>query len=371
MDLKRSFKNLTRSLSLYFKEIDLSLFIVTLLLAAFSIFNLAGIVGLESPMVKKQAIVALVGLVVMVLCSFFNYRSLKNYTLPVMILYSVSVALLVMTLFFPAIRNIHAWIIIGGFTFEPSEIAKLALIVVLAKYFSQRHIHINQIGLIVVSGIYLAILAGIILLQPDLGSASILVLIWFGILMAAGINRKQFFALVILGLSAAYLAWIFALKPYQKERLASFINPYKDPTGIGYNIIQSQIAIGSGGWFGSGWGNGSQATLGFLPEPHNDFVFAAMVEQFGFVGSASFLATIVFVLWRALAIGEASGNNFGKLFSIGFMIFIWGHTFITTGFNIGLLPITGIPFAFLSYGGSNFLAIMIGLGTLQSIKRYG
>jgi rod shape determining protein RodA len=289
----------------------------------------------------------------------------------VIIFYLGSLALILVSLASSPIRNIHAWITIGGFTFEPSELMKLALIILLAKYFSQRHIHINQFRHIIVSGIYCAIPTLLILSQPDLGSAVIVVLIWFGILMSAGINKKHFFLLASIGILAAYLSWIFVLKPYQKERIISFINPYKDPTGIGYNIIQSKIAIGSGYFLGSGLGKGSQASLGFLPEPYNDFVFAALSEQFGFIGVVGVFAVLITILYRSVVIGQRTENNFGRLFSLGMVIFLLSHIWISSAVNLGLMPITGIPFSFLSYGGSHLMSLMIGLGILQSIKRYG
>ncbi len=371
MDLKKSFRNFSRNSRYYFQQIDLILFATVVAISVFSIINLAGIALPDQSITQKQALLIGAGICVMIATSFFNYRYLKNYSASVLILYGGTLLLLVLTMFSPPIRNVHAWIVIGGFRFEPSELMKLTLIVVLAKYFSQRHIHISQFRHILISGIYAFLPILLVLAQPDLGSAVILGLIWFGILMAAGINRKQFFLLVTVAIVGAYLAWIFALKPYQKERIVSFINPYRDPTGIGYNIIQSKIAFGSGGWFGNGFGNGTQATLGFLPEPYNDFVFSALGEQFGFISATAIFAAILLIIFRILKIGRRASHNFGKLFAVGMSIFIFAHATISAAVNIGLMPITGIPFSFLSYGGSHLISIMLGLGIAQSIKRYG
>ncbi len=173
------------------------------------------------------------------------------------------------------------------------------------------------------------------------------------------------------GCVGAYLAWIWALAPYQKDRILAFINPYSDPTGYGYHIIQSQVAIGSGGVWGRGLGSGSQATLGFLPEPYNDFAFAALSEQFGFVGSSIFLISMGVIVWRVLRVGRESSNNFARLLCIGVATIIGAHTVISVSVNAGLMPITGIPLTFLSYGGSHLLSVMIGLGFVQSVHRYG
>ncbi len=364
---KKSFRNSIRG---YFKEIDLPLFATVVAISLFSILNIYGIDGL-GPFFTKQIIFVVIGLGVMVLFSFFNYRYLKNYSFPVLFLYFISIALLLLTFYSRSVRGVNAWIVLGQFTFEPAELAKLMLIVLMAKYFSQRHVQINQFRHVVVSGIYFGIPVLIILAQPDLGSAIIFSLIWISIFAAIGINKKHFFLLIILAVIVSYGSWMFVLKPYQKDRLLTFVNPGNDPRGSGYNLIQSKIAIGSGYWFGNGLGKGSQTTLGFLPESHNDFVFAATAEQFGFAGIGLVMTAILFVVYRILGIGRAVVSNFGKIFAIGMAVFILSHALIGASVNIGLVPVTGIPFPFLSYGGSYLISIMSGLGILQSIKRYG
>jgi len=346
------------------------LFAAIAAISLFSILNMYGIEGFGS-FFTKQVIFVTVGLGVMVLLSFFNYRYLKNYSFPVLLLYFISVFLLLLTFYSRSVRGVNAWIVLGQFTFEPAELAKLMLIVLMAKYFSQRHVHVNQLKHILISGIYFGIPVLIILVQPDLGSAIIFSLIWISILVAVGINKKHLFLLAVLAVMISYGSWMFVLRPYQKDRLLTFVNPGNDPRGSGYNLIQSKIAIGSGYWFGNGLGKGSQSTLGFLPESHNDFVFAATAEQFGFVGVGLVMSAILFIIYRILAIGRGVISNFGKIFSVGITIFIFNHAIISASVNIGLMPVTGIPFPFLSYGGSYLISIMSGLGILQSIKRYG
>ncbi len=307
----------------------------------------------------------------MSLFSFFNYRYLKNYSLAVFALYIISAALLLVPFLFHSIRGVRSWIVIGGLTFEPAELAKLALIILMAKYFSQRHIHINDYRHIIVSGIYCMIPIGITLIQPDLGSAIILFCIWIGMLVAIGLNRRQLFVLAVLLLLVASMGWLFVLKPYQKVRIESFLHPGSDPHGSGYNLIQSKIAIGAGHWVGSGWRKGPQTSNGFLPEPYNDFVFAATADQFGLVGLGAILAALVFICSRIIHIGQRASSNFGRLFAIGLVIVIGTHAVVGSGVNLGLMPVTGIPFPFISYGGSNLMSLLIGLGILQSINRYG
>lgn len=366
-----SFRSIRRPLSLWFAGIDKPLLFAIMAMGIISAVNLYGIGGADHSLFRRQLVLIVLGLAVMAFASVANYRYLKNYTAPVMVVYIVALSLLASSLVFGAIRNIRAWIIIGGFTFEPSELAKLAFVILMAKYFSQRHVHINQFRHIIVSGIYCAIPTLIILAQPDLGSAVIILIVWAAMLLSVGINKKHLFVLAALGLVLSYVAWIGALAPYQKERVLAFINPYQDPTGYGYHIIQSQVAIGSGHWFGQGLGRGSQSTLGFLPEPYNDFAFAALAEQFGLAGVVVVLGLMGIIVWRILGIGERSTNNFARLFCVGIATVIFAHVFINTAVNIGLLPITGLPFSFLSYGGSHLLSLMVAIGFVQSIHRHG
>jgi len=355
----------------WFAGMDLTLLAAVAAMGAIAALNLYGIGGADHTLFRRQVVLVLAGLAVMVLVSMANYRYLKDNSLSVLAFYGVSLALLTSTLFFSEIRNIKAWIVVGGQQFEPSELMKLGLVILLAKYFSQRHVHIRQFRHIVVSGLYAAAPALVVLRQPDLGSAVILLVVWMVMLLSVGIRMRHLFLIVITGLVGAYLAWIWALAPYQKERILAFLNPYSDPTGYGYHIIQSQVAIGSGGMLGRGLGQGSQATLGFLPEPYNDFAFAAMTEQFGLLGAAAVIGLLAFIVWRVLRIGRESGNNFARLLCVGVAAVIFAHVVVSIAVNTGLLPITGIPLTLLSYGGSHLLSVMVALGFVQSVKRYG
>jgi len=371
MDLRTLSKDFRRTLTGWFSGLDVTLLIAVVIVGCIAALNLYGIGGADHTLFRRQIVLTLVGIVVMVGVSLINYRYLKDNSLPVLAFYGFSLVLLASTLLFSEIRNIRAWISFGGQQFEPSEIMKLGLVILLAKYFSQRHVHIKQFRHILVSGMYAGLPALVVLRQPDLGSAVILLIVWVVLLLSVGIRMRHFFLIVTAGLISAYLAWIWALAPYQKDRILAFINPYSDPTGYGYQIIQSQVAIGSGGLWGRGLGQGSQATLGFLPEPYNDFAFAALTEQFGFVGSSVFIGLIGLIVWRVLRTGQRSSNNFARLLCVGVATVIGAHVIISVSVNTGLLPITGIPLSLLSYGGSHLLSIMIGLGFVQSVHRYG
>ena len=187
-------------------------------------------------------------------------------------------------------------------------------------------------------------------------------------LLTAGVKRNHLLIILVLAVLLSLVAWSGFLETYQKNRIISFINPYLDPKGEGYSIIQSKIAIGSGGWLGNGWGRGTQSRFGFLPEAHTDFAFASFAEQFGLIGIVSCFAGLTALLFRVGKIGFGARNNFARLFSIGFMTFVFSHIVINAGMNLGLMPITGISFPFLSYGGSFLISITLGVGFLQGIK---
>jgi len=355
----------------YFREIDLPLFNLVAILSFISIVNMYGLSGFGNGIFNKQVLYIVIGIVVMIIFSFFNYRYFKNYSAFVLIVYLISIFLLIVTFYSRSVRGTNSWIVFGQFTFEPAELTKLCLIILMAKYYSQKHIHIYQLRHIIASSIYFVIPAVIMINQPDLGSTIILGLIWASLLLAAGISKKQIIAMVLIALVIAFSAWFLVLKPYQKTRILSFINQSEDPRGAGYNLIQSKIAIGSGFWLGNGLGNASQANSGFLPEPYNDFIFAAFAEQFGFVGILVIMILVTGLVYRVLSIGSTTSSNFGKLFSVGVAVFIFSHVIVSSSVNIGLMPVTGLPFPFMSSGGSNLFSIMAGLGILQSIKRYG
>src|SRR3989344_1705762 len=311
---------------------------------------------------QRQMIFIVLGLAVMFVFSFFDYRVFKNYSRPALILYFVALALLSFALATHEIRGASSWLVFFGFRFEPAEFAKLALLILLAKYFSQKHVEIYNAKHIIMSGIYVGIPVILTLLQPDLGSVIVYLLLWVAMLLASGIKRRHLLAILMIGAVCASLGWFFALKPYQKARIVSFVNPYLDPRGTGYNTIQSRVTFGSGQW------TGRRDLPVLVPEPYTDFTFAAFAQKFGFVGVVIFLALFAWFFLRVGKIASRAPNNFAKLFGIGYLAIIGAHIMINGGMNVGILPITGIPFPFLSHGGSHLATIMAGLGIIQSIR---
>jgi len=306
----------------------------------------------------------------MFLFSFFDWRGLRENPYLILILYFLCLlGLLGLFLFAPEIRGIRSWYKFGPLALSPIEFTKIVLIILLAKYFSMRHIEMYRIRHILLSGAYILLPIVLIFPQPDLGQVLILIALWVGVLLISGIKLRHFLILVLCFLLISILSWSFLLMDYQKERILSFLFPY-DPLGVSWSQNQAKIAVGSGGVFGQGLGSGSQTQYGFLPEPQTDFIFSAIAEETGLLGVSVLLFLFSILFWRIMKIAIDSQTNFPRLFASGLTIILVSQTFIHIGMNLGLLPIIGIPLPLISYGGSNLIATFIGLGILQSIKTH-
>ena len=263
----------------------------------------------------------------------------------------------------------QSWLSLGSLTIQPADPAKLVLILLLAKYFSRRHIEIAHIRHILVSGFYAFVLFALVLFQPDFGSAMIIFFIWLGMVMVSGVSKKHLFALFALAAVAFAVLWQTGFDEYQKARIRTFIHPLADIRGTGWNAYQSTIAIGSGEIMGKGIGFGTQSRLQFLPEYETDFIFAAFSEEWGFGGAIMILLLFAILLWRILLVAFRAPTNFESLYAAGFAIFLASHMTIHIGMNMGLLPVTGLPLPFVSYGGSHIVTEFAGLGILMSMRR--
>jgi rod shape determining protein RodA len=259
---------------------------------------------------------------------------------------------------------------IGIFSIQPSDPAKLILIIVLAKYFSKRHELIGDFKHIIISGIYAFTIFGLVFVQPDFGSAIILFFIWFGMILVAGIKLRHLLVVFLLGAVTFGLMWQFAFHPYQKERIMTFLNPLADIQGSGYNAYQSTIAVGSGQVIGKGIGYGTQSKLLFLPEYETDFIFAAFAEEWGLLGVLLLFTGFGIVIWRLLYHAVTGASNFETLFATGVAILLTAHFFVHIGMNIGLLPVTGTTVPFLSYGGSHLVTEFVAVGMVFAMRRY-
>jgi len=319
---------------------------------------------------NKQIIFFAFGVFLMFSLSFFDWRALRDNPYLILILYFFCLAALAGLFFLaPEIRGVQRWYKVGELTIDPIEFIKLVLIILLAKYFSTRHVEMYQIRHILISGVYVLIPCALVFLQPDLGSVLILIALWAGILIVSGISFKRFLILFLCFLLVFALSWNLALKDYQKDRILSFVQPQAaDPLAIGWNQRQAKIAIGSGGLFGQGIGSGSQTQYGFLPESQTDFIFAAIAEETGLIGVTTILFLFAVLIWRISKIALLARTNFARIFASALNILLISQIFINIGMNIGILPIVGIPLPLISYGGSNLVMTLLGLGILQSIK---
>jgi rod shape determining protein RodA len=319
---------------------------------------------------EKQMIWLLVSVAAFFGASFVDWSFLKR-TQVLVALFAVLLAVLG-SLFVVArtIKGAQSWFDLGFFSFQPTDFAKVLLILILAKYFSRRHIEIANIRHIIVSGIYAFILFGLVALQPDFGGAVIIACVWLGMTLVSGLSKKHLLILFSCAAVVFALLWSFGFKDYQKNRILTFIHPLTDIRGAGYNAYQSTIAVGSGEIFGKGIGYGTQSKLKFLPEYQTDFIFAAFAEEWGFVGVIIFFGVFGILIWRIVANARRGASNFEILYGLGLSVLFMSHFLINVGMNMGLLPVTGITLPFVSYGGSHLLTSFFALGILQSQRRY-
>ncbi|MEI7709461.1 MAG: rod shape-determining protein RodA [bacterium] len=320
---------------------------------------------------SKQLIWVVLGFGVFFAFSFIDFRFLKNTNVLMAIYLANSAILLLLFVLGHVSYGAKSWFNFGYFSFQPVDVMKLVLVLILSKYFSRRHVEIRDIKHIFISGVYAFVPFVLVFLQPDFGSAMIIFLIWFGMVLVSGISKTHLMVVFSLGLLVFGMLWFLVFAPYQKARILNFIHPLTDVHGTGYNAFQSTIAVGSGMVTGKGLGFGTQSRLKFLPQPQADFIFAAYAEEWGLVGSLLILILYGLVMWRILYSSTLGAFNFETLFGMGIAIFFMSHILINIGMNLGLMPVTGIPLPFMSYGGSHLIIEFAGLGILMSMKRYG
>lgn len=346
-----------------------------ILLAATILLILLGLIVLYSSGLKvgatasqldtsRQVIYVGVGLLIFWIISRTDYNVLRNYSF---LIYITMVGLLLLVEIFGATRlGATRWINLGFFQFQPSEFAKLALIVVLAKFFSDNYENSNKIKYLLISFVYLLPPLVLVLAQPDLGTALVLLVIWLAMALTTKLKTRYF--LVMLAILVISLPVIYPrLAPYQRQRIATFVNPTANPDSTGYNVNQAIIAVGSGGLFGQGLSSGSQSQGNFLPSQHTDFIFAVLSEKLGFLGGLLCVFLYCVVIFRAIWIAKNSADRFGTLLAIGIATMFAFHAVVNIGMNIGLLPVTGIPLPFISAGGTSMMISLISIAILESI----
>ncbi len=342
----------------------ISLLLAVGLLALYSV-SVAGAEGATS-IFFKQMTFAILGVIIMAFFASFNYHYLKSYSTTI---YFATLFILALVLIWGSVvRGTSGWIGIGSFNIQPVEIAKLALIIFLASFISQKKYQLGETARLAASFILTVIMIFLVMKQPDVGSALILLGIWLGMMLMSGINKKHLFFLILIGAVLVSVSWFF-LADYQKARILNVVSPDVDPRGSGYNVIQSMVSVGSGGTMGKGLGHGSQSQLNFLPEKHTDFIFAVIAEESGLLGSVFVLLLYTVLFYRIKIIAEFAEDNFSYLLASGILIMFSLQIFINIGMNVGIVPVAGIPLPFLSYGGSSLVTSFISLGILMNIYR--
>ena len=348
-------------------SVDIVLFFSILILGIISLFAMYSTDGGEFLYHTKSHIVRFfVFFILFIAVSFFKINFWYNWSIPIFI---AILALLILVKFFGLTSSgSQRWLNLYFINLQPSELMKVSLILFLAKYYHRISSgDVNRAKYLLTPIFALVIPVILVVTQPDRGTAFLIgaggiVVIWL-----AGVKMKFFAYLGVIFLSITPIAISF-LKPYQKSRILTFLDPSRDPLGAGYQITQSKIAIGSGGLFGKGFLNGSQSYLDYLPEKHTDFIFTLFSEEFGFFGSCFILTLYILITWRIVSIGNGFRDTFGKLFCYSFATAFFLYVAVNMGMVLGLIPIVGAPLPILSYGGSSMMAMMFGLGIVMSCK---
>jgi rod shape determining protein RodA len=316
---------------------------------------------------RQQLIWIPLGIILIFLFAQIDWRALSSYRWIIFGIYLFSLILLVFTYFFaPVIRNTRSWLVIGPFQFQVSELVKVAIIIFFAYYFSKRHIGIAHFSNIFRSFMYVAIPAAFVFLQPDMGTMIVLLGLWVGFLLVSGLRMKHIAIGLLLIVATVGISWNTVLKDYQRERVIGLFQPNYDPLGVNYSTIQSKIAIGSGGFFGKGYQQGTQVQLGFLPESSTDFIFSAFMEEWGLLGGLIILFLFFFMIARIVQVGIRAENNFSRFICLGTALMFIIQFVINVGSAVGLLPVIGLTFPFFSYGGSSILVNSMLVGIVQS-----
>lgn len=350
-----------------FKYFDQPLQIAALLIitAGLALLYSTSLSGDSTSLFWRQVVFFAAGLVAFLFFSFFDYHTLTKTN---RVIYVVFILVLIYLIFFGSvIRGGRRWIDFGFFRFQPAEFVKIAVILGLARLFYLKRGQINSWRTIAQSLLYALVPAGLVILEPDLGSALIIMSLWAGILLVSPIKKKFLAIIFLIFLATAGIGWKFFLKDFQKDRIMVFINPGLDPRGRGYNVRQATIAVGSGQFFGRGLGKGLQSQHKFLPERQTDFIFAASSEEIGFLGCSVLLFLYVVIFLRILKITSQAKDDLGMYLAVGVFFLLFAHVIINVGMNIGLLPVTGIPLPFISAGGSSLIVCMAALGIVQNV----
>ena len=351
------------------KNIDLGIVISTILLIVYGMISISSATHIRSGgsmgTLKVQIIAFILGIIGVILILLIDYKTFgDNYVL----IYITDVFLLALVLIVGfSTKGTKGWIDLGPVNMQPSEVVKIGYILTFAKYLEKKKDNLNRLIDVLPAMLHLGLIVGLIMLQPDTGTALVFIFISIFMLFAAGISYK-----IIAGAFGSFLIslpiiWKLFLKPYQKNRILVFLNPELDPMGAGYHVIQSKTAIGSGQFLGKGLFEGTQNNLGFILERHTDFIFSVIGEELGLVGALVLMMLFMWLLLRCIHIAKVSKDDYGMLICVGIISMFLFHILENIGMTIGLMPVTGIPLPFISYGGSNLLTNMAAVGLVLNV----
>ncbi len=314
---------------------------------------------------QKQLTAALIGLVISIVVARIDYRRLRSLG-PVFGVLAIGLLLMVLP-FGARARTVGRFSFLGTLTFQPVELVKVLIVLTLGWYLA-RHMkqHLEWIPFFG-SSFLAGLCAVLVFLQPDFGSAIVVLVIWAALVFFCGLPRHAWWIGLVIVTLGAGVSWAFLFKPYQKERILTFMNPQVDPLGAGYNVLQARIAVGSGGWLGKGIGQGSQTRLRYLPESSTDFWFAVLGEETGMVGMFLVLSLFAILFWRIVLIAMSTADPYANLICVGFGAMMLFHVLVNVGMNIGIMPVTGIPLPFCSAGASSVISLYLAIGIIQSI----
>jgi len=347
------------------KEIDYTLIVVTLILCivGLTVIYSATFTDKEQTRFIYQCVFIGIGWILLILVSMLDYHWWGKFARHIYLI--IIVTLLLVLLIGEVIRGSQRWLSAGPISIQPSEFTKLMLIITIASFLTKYKGKINSTINLIKLGLHISIPVILVMLQPDLGTSIILSALGIGLAYAGGVKPVYLGIATFLGIVSGYLK----LAPYQKTRLLIFLNPYNDPTGDGWNIIQSEIAIGSGQLKGKSWLAGTQSHLNFLPEKTTDFIFAVFAEEWGFIGTFILITLYFILIWKAFTIASRCKSALGGLLSYGIGLLFFLHVLINIGMTSGIMPVTGITLPFISYGGSSLITNLVAIGILLNIYK--
>lgn len=355
--------------SVILREFDWFLFIVTIALSVFGIvmiYSATRTLGSNTNVIVQSSAL-IIGCAVMLVICFFDYEQLQNLVKPIYI-FAIIILLLVLVFGVSGDWGARSWIRFGSLGMQPSEIAKVCFIITFSFHLSRVHDDINKPLVILGLLLHIGVLVGLILLQPDMGSAFVFMFMFVCLLFVAKLSYKYIIPIIIAGTASLPFIYKFLLSEYQQKRIQVFLNPDLDPLNRGYNVIQSKIAVGSGQLWGKGYLEGTQNQMGYLPTKYTDFIFSVISEELGFIGAMLLVSALFFLIYRCFKTAQKADNAFGRYICVGVGAMMLFHTFENIGMCIGLMPVTGIPLPFISYGGTSLVVNMIAVGLVLSVS---